>query len=75
MPEVSRGPLRDLPAEGRPMSALTETGNHARQTSGTQGKKYSFVIQVSIFIATQYNPVTSDSVFTAGAFEEFKTWG
>ena len=26
MPEVSRGPLRDL----------TETGNRARQTSGTQ---------------------------------------
>ena len=33
VPEVSRGPLRDLPAEGQPMS----TGNHARQTSGTQG--------------------------------------
>ena len=45
VPEVSRGPLRDLPAEGRSMSAkgrltsarvtiktLTETGNRARQT-------------------------------------------
>ena len=48
VPEVSRGPLRDLPAEGRLTSGqaarkrvtietLTETGNRARQTSGTQG--------------------------------------
>ena len=38
-PEVSRGPLRDLPAEGRRVTieTLTETENRARQTSGTQG--------------------------------------
>ena len=34
VPEVSHGLLRDLPAE-----ALTETGNRARQTSGTQGSQ------------------------------------
>ena len=50
VPEVSRGPLRDLPAQGRrptnerrrrekTIETLTETGNRARQTSGTQGKE------------------------------------
>ena len=47
VPEVSRCPLRDLPAEGRPtnerrratIETLTETGNRAIQTSGTQGKE------------------------------------
>ena len=45
VPEVSRGPLRDLRAEGRPtngearvtIETLTETGNRAIHTSGTQG--------------------------------------
>ena len=46
VPEASRGPICDLPAEGRPMSAegrltnLTEAGNRARQTSGTQGIRW-----------------------------------
>ena len=35
VPEVSRGPLRD---NRDTIETLTETGNRARQTSGTQGK-------------------------------------
>ena len=47
MPEVSRGALRDLPADvgRRPtnerrvtIETLTETANRARETSGTQGR-------------------------------------
>ena len=36
VPEVSRGPLRDLPAEGRPMSADVGLG---RLTSGEAARK------------------------------------
>ena len=54
VPEVSCGPLRDLPAEGRrptiarvTIETLTETGNHARQTSGTQGMSTASIIKNS----------------------------
>ena len=40
VPEVFRGPLRDLPAEGRPMSASADCGEAARKPLGKSGLIY-----------------------------------
>ena len=61
VPEVSRGLLCDLPADvgRRPtnervtIETLTETGNRARQTSGTQGKVPRETV-TNVFIRTSF---------------------